>query len=74
MHSALASKSESERNSAFCLLNAAALQVNLRHLREDVALLAARLRQHKADVRLPGDLQDLTPQVGAHVIMQQHTT
>jgi hypothetical protein len=41
-----------------------ALQVNLRHLREHVALLAARLRQHKADVHLPKELQDLEPQVG----------
>jgi hypothetical protein len=38
--------------------------VNLRHLREHVALLAARLRQHKADVNLPRELQDLEPQVG----------
>lgn len=39
------------------------LQVNLRHLREHVALLAARLRQHKADVNLAKELQDLEPQV-----------
>ena len=37
--------------------------VNLRHLRESVALLAARLRQHKAAVALPPELQDLAPQV-----------
>jgi hypothetical protein len=39
------------------------MQVSLRHLRESVALLAARLRQHKAAVLLPKALQDLTPQV-----------
>lgn len=39
------------------------LQVNLRHLRESVALLSARLRQHTAAVRLTRELQDLTPQV-----------
>lgn len=37
--------------------------MNLRHLRESVALLAARLRQHKVAVPLPKVLQDLTPQV-----------
>lgn len=39
-------------------------KVNLRHLRESVALLAARLRQHvcKAAVHLPRELQDLTPE------------
>jgi hypothetical protein len=37
--------------------------VNLRHLRESIALLAARLRQHTAAVRLPRELQDLAPQV-----------
>lgn len=38
-------------------------RVNLRHLREDVAYLAWRLRQHTASVFLPPELQDLRPQV-----------
>lgn len=44
------------------------LQVNLRHLLESVALLAARLRQHKSDVALPAEIQGLTPQVGLAVL------
>jgi hypothetical protein len=39
-------------------------RVNLRHLREDVAFAAWRLRQHKATVHLPPELADLQPEVG----------
>jgi hypothetical protein len=38
-------------------------RVNLRHLREDVAFAAWRLRQHKATVQLPPELADLQPEV-----------
>lgn len=41
------------------------LQVNLRHLREDITLLAARLRQHKAHVPLAPEFKDLLTEVGA---------
>lgn len=37
-------------------------RVNLRHLREDIAFAAWRLRQHKATVHLPPELADLQPE------------
>lgn len=37
------------------------MQMHLRHLRDDVAHLAWRLRQHKPVVQLPLELEDLKP-------------
>ncbi|KIY94203.1 hypothetical protein MNEG_13758 [Monoraphidium neglectum] len=41
--------------------------VNLRRLRDDIALLAGRLRQHKSKVPLPPELQSLVGEVAAAV-------